>query len=181
MSRCFVDNLCMRRVCSSLCLLPPSCFPCPCPPCPPTPPIPPTVENDILVAAGIGFDFSVLPMQSFLVPFGPTLFSRGESIRHFPDTPEFTILEAGEYQIFDQLSAYNPVLPSTFPIEVTVELVSSLTGTFDSYLITNQFQLVQRNRVIRLDVAETIFLRVSQPFLSEMLVNSQAITIVRLF
>jgi len=138
------------------------------------------VQNDILVAAGTGVDPHFFLGYTLDVPFGNALYVVGDTIRHNANSAEFTILTPGQYQIDYQLSAYNPVLDTHFPIDDTVTLVSNLQGILDSFHITQQFQLVQRSITVNLAVAEILVLRVTQAELSELSVNSQAIVIAKI-
>ena len=166
----------MRNCC---CCCPPTCC-CNCQfPCPPGPPAPGTL-NDIFVAAGTGIDpfgFINLTMD---IPLGNALYSNGNFIRHSADSAEFTILETGKYEINYQASAYNPVLESSIDIDITVSLMSNLSGALDRVLFTRANRLEQRSVRVNLSVGEIVFLRASQPYPSEMAINSQAITIIKL-
>jgi len=78
------------------------------------------------------------------------------------------------------MSAYNPVLPDTLPIDITVNLVSSLSGVLDTIHFTTQFQLMQKRILVNLTEGDNLSFEVSQREPSEMAINSQAVTIVKL-
>ena len=78
------------------------------------------------------------------------------------------------------MSAYNPGLFETIPIDVNVTLVSNLQGILDIFHVTNQFELHQRMKVVNLAVAEVIVVQATQSGPFELSVNSQAITFVKL-
>ena len=162
----------MRNCCCCPC-----CCNCQCQ-FPPNPP--PGTLNNILVAAGTGadpFGFINLTMD---IPFAAALYSTGNFARHAANSAEFTILEAGAYEINYQMSAYNPAVESSFDIDITVRLMSNLSGAVDAVLFTRQNRLEQRSVTVNLSAGEILFLQASQPYPSEMAINSQAIAIVKL-
>lgn len=140
----------------------------------------PTTENNILVSAGTGTDPLEVTGLTLDIPFGSTLYSEGNSVSHLGNSPEFVILESGEYQINYQLAAYNPVLSEGLPIDITVNLVSNRSGILDTISFTTAHQLVQRSITRHLDSGEVLYLQAIQRELTEMAINSQAITIVKL-
>lgn len=140
----------------------------------------PTTENNILVSAGTGTDPLEVTELTLDIPFGSTLYSKGNSVSHLGNSPEFVILESGEYQINYQLATYNPVLSEGLPIDITVNLVSNRSGILDTISFTTAHQLVQRSISRHLDSEEVLYLQAIQSELTEMAINSQAITIVKL-
>ena len=170
-----MKNFCGRHNCSSC----PCCFPCPprrctpCPPCPPVPPQPPA-PHDVLVAAGTGTDPHHFTSLTFDIPFGPTLYSSGDAVSHMADSPDFVILESGEYRIHYQLSAYNPAVAIP-EIDFLVHLVSREQGILNTIHFTMQNQLIQRIVTAQLTRGDVLFLQGVQPELTEMSFNSMAI------
>lgn len=136
--------------------------------------------NDLLVAAGIGYnpyEFEGLVLD---VPYGPILYSTRNSILHEAYTGNFSITEAGEYLINYQIAASDPALESTVLIAVSIELKGSLAGTLDSFRITQQNELAQRSVIAYLAAGESIVLQASHPEDPEMMVSSTAIVIQKL-
>lgn len=163
------DNCCVNPCCATR----PSCCN-PCCPCPPSAP-----EN-ILVAAGTGVDPFEFLNLTLNIPFANNLYEQGNAVRHTANSPDFVILETGQYRIDYQLSVYDPVLLDLDIMEISVSLVSNLSGVLDTIDFTVPLQLAQRSVTVNLSVAETLVLQASQPYLSEMRVNSQAIVITKL-
>ena len=161
----------------------PQCPQCPpCPPCPPPEPCPPcpVTETNFLAAAGTGRDLFVFITLTADIPFGPTLASIGNSVSHVANTPDFIILETGQYEINYQMSTYNPVTTALPNVDFTVRLISSVSGVVDTLNFTTAFQLMQRHIILNLSAGETLRFQITQAEPSEMSVNSQAIVFTKL-